>query len=240
MEKANIKTIGKDRVKNSDWHSRGKQSKNREQEYAKTNLAIGGLAENITWANTFEGGGRCVERGESQQLLPENSLASTSFWGQRKTFLGKDIPGAMKTQNSHIHMLWLISAWAPSRETLCMWCFSLSSLWGQMLRSCCAFLLTYRFSFLQYNFFHCVSQSLVFVSIDESIANMTRLSASHWLVMDMQSFLSHKLKNTSLATLHRTGWSSLDISPKGATNCFALPFFSLLHHRCPDTSQEHT
>ena len=58
-----------------------------------------------------------MERGESLQLLPENSLASASFWGQRKTFLGKDIPGAVKTQSSHIYMLWLISAWAPSRET---------------------------------------------------------------------------------------------------------------------------
>ena len=86
-----------------------------------------------------------------------------------------------------------------------MWCFSLSSLWGQMLRSCCAFLLTYRFSFLLYNVFHCVSQSLVFVSIDKSIANMTRLSASHWLVMDMQSFLSHKLKNTALPPCEQVG-----------------------------------
>lgn len=58
-----------------------------------------------------------MEKGESRQLLPENSLASASFWGQRKTFLGKDMLGAMKTQSSHIHMLWLISAWAPSRET---------------------------------------------------------------------------------------------------------------------------
>lgn len=79
-----------------------------------------------------------------------------------------------------------------------MWCVSLSPLWGQMLRSCCAFLLTYRFSFLLYNFFHCVSQSLVFVSIDKSIVNMTQLSTSRWLVMDMQSFLSHKLKDTAL------------------------------------------
>ena len=45
--------------------------------------------------------------------------------------------------------------------------------------------------------------------------------ASLWLVMNMQSSCSKH----SLATLHRTGWSSLDISPKGATNCFALPFF---------------
>lgn len=117
LGKASIKTISKDRVKNSDWHPRGKQSRNREQKYARTNLAIGGLAKNITWANTFEGRGRCVEMGKSQQLLPENSLAHASSWGQRKTFLGKNILGVVKTQSSHIHMFWLISAWAPSRET---------------------------------------------------------------------------------------------------------------------------
>ena len=48
LGKASIKTISKDRVKNSDWHPRGKQSRNREQKYARTNLAIGGLAKNIT------------------------------------------------------------------------------------------------------------------------------------------------------------------------------------------------
>ena len=48
LGKANIKTVSKDRVKNSDWHSRGKQSRNREQKYARANLAIGGRAKNIT------------------------------------------------------------------------------------------------------------------------------------------------------------------------------------------------
>lgn len=39
LGRTNIKTVSKDRVKNSDWHSRGKQCRNREQKYARANLA---------------------------------------------------------------------------------------------------------------------------------------------------------------------------------------------------------
>ena len=76
----------------------------------------------------------------------------------------------------------------PAGRPLCTWCVS-APVWGQMLSCCCAFLLTYRFSFLVYSFFHCVSQSVVFLSINKSIVNMVWLSALRWLVMNMQSFL---------------------------------------------------
>lgn len=134
-----------------------------------------------------------MERGESRQLLPENSLAHASSWGQRKAFLGKNILGVLETQSSHFPCSGSSLPGLPAGRPLCTWCVS-APVWGQMLSSCCAFRLTCRFSFLLYSFFHCVSQSVVFLSINKSIVNMVWLSALCWLVMNMQFLKATNVK----------------------------------------------